>query len=267
MSIRTLSQILATGAILTTASLSSAATIGPLSFTEQSVFDDNFQIITEANPGFSVNTGAKLMQISSMSSTSAQPSSALYNSTSTPGADVFSGDVTVSGSIWNIAVPTTGGNDKRFTGLLLMVNDSNTLGYYARMSLDLATLEIGRINITNGYGWVSYSNLSLSGVEFGDIMSFNSIVDTDTNTVTLSASIVDRVTGVKQTTSTTRNYVDDSLNADGTGQTGVMLNGWQSVAVGLGSYKIEAIPEPHETGIMIGLGALLLALSLRRLRR
>ena len=105
MSIRTLSQTLTTGAILTTASLAGAATIGPLSFTEQSVFNDNFQIITEANPGFSVNTGAKLMQISSMSSTSAQPSSALYNSTSTPGANVFGGDVAVSGSIWNIAAP------------------------------------------------------------------------------------------------------------------------------------------------------------------
>lgn len=266
MNIRILRHVISAGALLASNSFCGAVTIGPIIFEDQSDFDDNFEIITEANPGFSVDTNAAVLKTSSMSSSSAVPSSALYNSSSTIGTDVFTGDVSVSARIRTLGLPVTN-NDKRFAGLLLMTDENETYAYYARMSLDFSTLEIGIINITNGSSWTSYASLSLTDVESGDYLIFTADIGTQTNTVTLAATIKDQHTGIDQTVSTLRNYVNDGLNDDGSGEVGLMTSGWQAVSLGYGSYTITGttIPEPQESCAIIGVIALPIALlGLRR---
>jgi len=140
-------------------------------FTKISDFEENFRVVSQGKPGFTVETGNMLR----MGNTSDAPQHlfAVFTGGRTSGGEgVLSGRrMRVAANFHRLRVPDYG-NDRRNFGLALFTVPGENRCYYARILFDLSTVEIGIMNPANGRGWVSLAKADLEGVEDGDRLVF-----------------------------------------------------------------------------------------------
>lgn len=202
-----------------------------LHFKEPSIFFDNFEVISEGKPGFTVE-GNYLLRMANEVETP-QHLFAVYS-----GSEISAGEAERVAATFNrLRIPKQA-NDKRDFGLALMVNSTQDRCYYARLLFDLSTLEIGIINPQTGRGWVSLVTIELEGGKDGDRLIFEWEPQGDGKGV-LKASIINPNETIVASVQTERNLVEDGFEEQGVGRVGIGLFGWPSSTVALSKIEVR----------------------------
>lgn len=208
-----------------------------LHFKEPAVFFENFQVISEGKPGFTVE-GNNLLRMGNEVETPEHLFAVFTGSQTSAGEGLLTGGrMSVSVVFNRLRVPKQG-NDKRDFGLALMVTPGEDRCYYARLLFDLSTLEIGILNPKTGRGWKSLATVQLEGVKDGDRLAFVWNTSAEGGKGRLKASITNPAGSTIAEVQTERDLAEDGFGVAGEGRVGVGLFGWPASTVAFSRFEV-----------------------------